>query len=347
MRLSYSRNGLIGDGGYGHRSIPNVLAWGRSQYFEYLVMELLGLGLDDLAKGFDALEYVHGRGFVHGDIKPSNFVLGRGDDAGRLYLVDFGFASQWTLDPSSRGHRGTVPYSSLRILKGEALPSLPRDDFESLAYAIAQVMTGPLPWFYWSTRQRLDGGTVSGTDLFPDCACYPDVFAQFVDFACGLAPADDLQHRRWREAFRALDPRLPEHPMFDREDRSGSRRWLRWVPGPPTAGHDDYSMHPDPDGGGRVEHGAEECSADVFGGPDSRSETGGAHGFVDFPSSEWSPSPVALPPCCAIGDEFDVVSERLELVDEPPLYDGGPSVEHGCPPEVMNNTQSDTHCIRL
>ncbi|KAM5538647.1 hypothetical protein V8D89_007676 [Ganoderma adspersum] len=342
----------------GHQSIPDVLAWGRSQYFEYLVMELLGPNLEDIAKGvgltqrnviplicqmIDAIEYVHGEGFLHRDIKPSNFVLGRGDNAGRLYLVDFGFAWRYSSGSSHGGRRGTVPYSSLGVLQGEA--PLPRDDFESLAYTIARIMTGPLPWYYSSARQRLDGGPVSGRDLFPDCACYPDVFARFVDFAFGLAPGDNLQYRRWRETFGALDPGLPEHPMFDREDRSGSRRWLRWVPGPP-AERDDYLQPCDSDSGGdqhRANH-----DTDLFGGPESRSETGGEHGFQDFWSSEWS-SPVALAPCCRIGDEFDVVSEHLELIDEPPLYDSEPYVDDGCPPdsEVMNNTQSDTHCIHL
>ena len=34
----------------GHSSIPNVIAWGRSQYFEYLVMDRLGSSLDKILK---------------------------------------------------------------------------------------------------------------------------------------------------------------------------------------------------------------------------------------------------------------------------------------------------------
>ncbi len=198
-----------------------------------------------------------------------------------------------------------------------------------------------------SARQRLDRGTVSGSDLFPSYACYPDVFAQFVDFACGLAPGYYLQYRRWREAFRALDPGLPEHFMFDREDRSGRRRWLRWVPGPPMD-HDDYlQLHDDDDDGGNDDYLGANDHKDIFGGPESQSETGGNHGFQAFRSSEWLFPPVTLASCCSlrIGDELDVVSRQLELIDEPPLYNGGPSVDDGCPPEVMNNTQSGTQCI--
>ncbi len=34
----------------GHPSIPAVYAWGRSQYFEYLTLDLLGTSVCDLAK---------------------------------------------------------------------------------------------------------------------------------------------------------------------------------------------------------------------------------------------------------------------------------------------------------
>ncbi|KAI1786732.1 kinase-like domain-containing protein [Ganoderma leucocontextum] len=333
----------------GHPNIPRVLGWGRSQYFEYLIMERHGPDLEHTVKEIglternavalicqmlDAIEYIHGKGIVHCDIKPSNFVLGRGDNAGRLYLIDFGLAWQWTPDFKRGGRRGTVPYSSLRVLGGEA--PLPRDDLESLAYTIVRLVTGTLPWAYWSSRQRLDGSAVSGRDLVQG---YPDVFAQFVDFARGLTPTDDLQYRRWREAFRGLKPSLPdpEHPMFNHKDRGSRRLWVRWVA--PTLG--DGHLHND----GKDEYMLED-EKHVFGGSESRSEMGGDHGFDGLEPSEWY-FPVGLSPRYVISNEFDVVSRHLDFIDEPPLYDGGRSVEDRSPPEVMNNTQSNSHCIRL
>ncbi|KAI1783625.1 kinase-like domain-containing protein, partial [Ganoderma leucocontextum] len=138
-------------------------------------------------------------GLVHYDIKPSNIVLGRGDNDGHVYLIDFGLAVRWTLDSQSGGPRGTVHYSSLRILDGKA--PLPRDDLESLAYTVARLLTGSLPWASWSSKQRLDGGAVNGRELFPG---YPDMFAEFTDFARGLSSTDNLQYQRWRQAFRGL-----------------------------------------------------------------------------------------------------------------------------------------------
>ncbi|KAI1787229.1 kinase-like domain-containing protein [Ganoderma leucocontextum] len=328
----------------GHPNIPRVLAWGRSQYFEYMAMELLGPNLEVVMPGvvglsqrnavalicqmLDALEHVHGKGFVHGDIKPSNIVLGRGDTAGRAYLIDFGLAWRWTTDSPPSGRRGTVPFCSFRVLGGET--ALPCDDLESLAYTIAYLFRGTLPWFSQSFTERLGGGPVpvSGKDLFSG---FPDVFTQFLDFARGLAPTDDRQYRRWREAFRALEPGLPERPLFDQQDH----RLMTSVP--PPLGEELYLF----------DHVKDRYwSNPALGGPESRSEMGGTHGFDVLRASEWLFLPFGLPACAAMSDEFDVVAGHLEFIDEPPLYDGGRSVENTSPPEVMNNAQSNTHCIR-
>ena len=68
----------------------------------------------------DAIEFVHGKGIVHGDVKPANICLGRDDNAGQLYLIDFGFAWRFTTDSPAIGQRGTVPFCSMRVLKGES-----------------------------------------------------------------------------------------------------------------------------------------------------------------------------------------------------------------------------------
>lgn len=38
------------------------------------------------------LEYFHSRNFLHRDIKPDNFVMGRGKLANKVYIIDYGLA---------------------------------------------------------------------------------------------------------------------------------------------------------------------------------------------------------------------------------------------------------------
>lgn len=41
----------------------------------------------------ERLEYLHSRGFVHGDIQPANFVLGSGKLSHKIFLIDFEFST--------------------------------------------------------------------------------------------------------------------------------------------------------------------------------------------------------------------------------------------------------------
>jgi serine/threonine protein kinase len=59
---------------------------------------------------------VHSKYFLHRDIKPDNFLMGRGKRANLVHVIDFGLAKRYK-DPKSGEH---IPYKEGKNLTGTA-----------------------------------------------------------------------------------------------------------------------------------------------------------------------------------------------------------------------------------
>ncbi|NOY27982.1 MAG: serine/threonine-protein kinase PknK [Oligoflexia bacterium] len=93
-----------------------------------------------LAQVAEALAFMHAHGVVHGDLKPSNVLVGRD---GNAHIIDLGVA--WATDaPATAGFRGTLGFAAPEQLQG-AGPSLSTDMYAlgALSYA---VITGRPPF---------------------------------------------------------------------------------------------------------------------------------------------------------------------------------------------------------
>ncbi|XP_065848989.1 casein kinase 1-like protein HD16 isoform X2 [Euphorbia lathyris] len=152
--------------------LPLVHYKGQQGDYYILVMDMLGPSLWDVwntnnqalseqmvaciaVEAISILEQLHLRGFVHGDVKPENFLLGQPGTPHekKLYLIDLGLASRWR-DATSGRHvdydqkpdvfRGTVRYASVHAHLGRT--GSRRDDLESLAYTLIFLLRGKLPW---------------------------------------------------------------------------------------------------------------------------------------------------------------------------------------------------------
>ncbi|KAJ0933785.1 putative protein kinase CK1-CK1-Pl family [Helianthus annuus] len=190
--------------------LPMVHHKGRQGDYYILVMDKLGPSLWDVwnsnnqtlseemvaciaVESLSILEQLHLRGFVHGDVKPENFLLGQPGTPNekKLYLVDLGLASKWR-DTSSGNHvdydqkpdvfRGTVRYASVHAHLGRT--GSRRDDLESLAYTLIFLLKGKLPWqgfigsLFVERRWR----------RLPDHLCYfcPSPFKEFLEVVTSL-----------------------------------------------------------------------------------------------------------------------------------------------------------------
>eukprot|EP00754_Rhynchopus_humris_P002277 Rhum_TRINITY_DN11256_c2_g1::Rhum_TRINITY_DN11256_c2_g1_i1::g.43612::m.43612 len=165
--VSSSELMMLQEQGAAGRHVPRPL------YFGYLadhpgccvmVQELLGPSLGDLLKMcggrfsanttawlaiqvIDCLQMVHERGYMHRDVKPQNFLIGRLGDADRVFACDFGLAKRRTdkAVPRTGGKpAGTIRYVSLAAHNG--VEQNFRDDMEAVGYMLIHFVRGRLPW---------------------------------------------------------------------------------------------------------------------------------------------------------------------------------------------------------
>uniref|UniRef100_M8BH55 non-specific serine/threonine protein kinase n=1 Tax=Aegilops tauschii TaxID=37682 RepID=M8BH55_AEGTA len=141
------KQGRALNGCYG---IPSIHYKGCQGDYYILVMDLLGPSLWDVW-------HSAGQDFIHGDVKPENFLLGQPGSAQekKLFLINFGLASNWKWKRGSSSmhvqydqrpdiFRGTISYASVHAHLGRT--GSRRGDLESLAYTLIFLLRGSLPW---------------------------------------------------------------------------------------------------------------------------------------------------------------------------------------------------------
>jgi tau tubulin kinase len=154
----------------GREHVCRFIGCGRNDRFNYVVMQLQAKNLAELRRaqprgafslsttlrlGFQILrgiESIHDVGFLHRDVKPSNFAVGRTPQTmRRIYMLDFGLARQYTnangeVRPAraAAGFRGTVRYASINAHKNKEMGR--HDYLWSLFYMLVEFANGQLPW---------------------------------------------------------------------------------------------------------------------------------------------------------------------------------------------------------
>jgi serine/threonine-protein kinase len=109
-----------------------------------------------------AVGYLHGRGLVHGDLKPANVFLGPN---GRVTLVDFGVAHRPRRARRGEGIRmGTTEYAAPELLCGERLDQT--TDIYSLGCVLYELVTGRIP-FEGATPEEIAQQHLSSAPIAP------------------------------------------------------------------------------------------------------------------------------------------------------------------------------------
>ena len=212
--------------------IPRVSYKGRQGDYYIMVMDLLGPSLWDVWNtqnqvmsqemvaciAFESLvilENLHSKGYVHGDVKPENFLMGPPGtpNSNKLYLVDLGLATRWRdtvcnmhieYDQRPDVFRGTVRYASVHAHLGRNASR--RDDLESLAYTLMFLLKGKLPWqgYQGDNKGFLVCKKKMATSADQMCKYSPPSFKQFTEYVMNLKYDEDPKYSWMISLFEPL-----------------------------------------------------------------------------------------------------------------------------------------------
>lgn len=155
------------------KDFPKIHWSGEYKEYKVMILDLLGPSIDKFLKicpskkfnlettlnlggqMIERIQLFHENDFIHQDIKPNNFLLGKFEknvSDNFLYLVDFGLSKSYR-DAITKKHLpfqdnkrfvGTPRYASINAHLGRKLSR--RDDLESIGYLLFYFLKGDLPW---------------------------------------------------------------------------------------------------------------------------------------------------------------------------------------------------------
>ena len=212
------------------KRMPYIKSFGFSGEYNVLVMELMGKSLENIFENLERkkmtvncvaklglqmieiLEFIHNKHIIHRDIKPDNFVMGRGENSKYLYLLDFGLAKKYRSSTTLRHYpmikkknlTGTARYASINALNG--ITQSRRDDLEAVGYVLLYFLRGKLPWQGLHVKNKEDRyhrimEIKMETTPHELCKGFPKEYEQYVDYSRKLEYEEDPNYDYLKSLF--------------------------------------------------------------------------------------------------------------------------------------------------
>ena len=225
--------------------LPFIRWFGREGEYNAMVIDLLGPSLEDLfnycyrkfslktvimlaLQMIARIQYIHGRSFIHRDIKPDNFLMGTGRRGSTVHVIDFGLSKKYR-DFNTHRH---IPYRENKSLTGTAryasinthlgIEQCRRDDLESLGYIFVYFCKGSLPWQglkATTKKQKYDRILEKKLSVSTDVLCegLPVEFKEYLNYCKNLRFDERPDYMYLMRLFKELSIQLEYHNdhLFD------------------------------------------------------------------------------------------------------------------------------------
>ena len=210
--------------------IPMVKSFGYTGDYNVLIMELMGKSLEDLFENMptkkmsvrcvcnlgyqmiEIIEFIHNKHIIHRDIKPDNFVMGKGIKSKYLYLLDFGLAKKYRSSSTLKHYplvkkkhlTGTARYASINALNGYTQSR--RDDLEAIGYVLVYFLLGRLPWQGMLNKNKDERymkimEIKRDTDPHDLCKGLPVQFEKYISYTRNLEYEQDPDYSMLKQLF--------------------------------------------------------------------------------------------------------------------------------------------------